>query len=337
MKTVKLTLLILTIILNSCSNDENNEDIKPIIEDTYDIYVVGLKGSGGSNSDRAIYWKNGIATELQPDTRTKATAVVVVNEDVYVAGKINTSACYWKNKTRVDLPDGTEAKDIAVVGSDVYVVGHLNDVACYWKNGIKTILGENAKRSSASAIAIAGNDIYIAGYESPDRTSYAFKTVYWKNDIKTVLDVGIANSIAVDGNDVYIGGDTANANCAYWKNNELVVGNPLEENNSANGSGGLSIDNNNVYVAGNGNGNYLVYAVYWKNGIPTTLEAPKYNFNSKANDIKAMDNNVFICGYKTAENGNEIPILWINKKETILDSGESDCKALGIFVVKKEN
>lgn len=159
MKTLKYLLFSLVIVLSACSKDDESSSES---FDSYDIYVVGTKELA-NGSTRAMYWKNGIATELLPDLSSKGTAVVVVNKDVYISGNIGNQACYWKNGVVTYLPEGDQAKDIKVVGSDVYVAGSSNLVACYWKNDVKTTLGNAYGNSLANKIIIEGADVYIAG------------------------------------------------------------------------------------------------------------------------------------------------------------------------------
>jgi hypothetical protein len=125
-----------------------------------DVYVVGevYPIGSGSSVGWAVYWKNGVATELtSPTVMSQANGLTVSGSDVYIAG--------------------------AVFGSD----GALH--ATYWKNGVPTTLDQ--KYSVATAITVSGNDVYVAGNRSVD------SALYWKNGTPVVLGRGRAYAIAV--------------------------------------------------------------------------------------------------------------------------------------------
>ena len=125
-----------------------------------DVYIVGEVYPIGSGSavGWAVYWKNGVATELtSPSVMSQANGIAVSGSDVYIAG--------------------------AVFGTD----GALH--ATYWKNGVPTTLDQ--KYSVATAITVSGSDVYVAGNRSVD------SALYWKNGTPMVLGRGRAYAIAV--------------------------------------------------------------------------------------------------------------------------------------------
>ena len=114
--------------------------------------------------------------------------------DVYVGGRHDDSAVYWKNGEMVTLSTKySGVTSIAIVGGDVYASGSIllgpmvqDDygipVAGYWKNGKRIVLG-NPKYgpkygSGAAAIFVFGDDVYVGGYIDGPNTSVAG---YWKN------------------------------------------------------------------------------------------------------------------------------------------------------------
>jgi hypothetical protein len=125
-----------------------------------DVYIVGEVYPIGSGSAPgwAVYWKNGVATELtSPSIMSEANGITVSGGDVYIAGAVSDSnrvphATYWKNGIPTTLDQKySVATAITVSGSDVYVAGNRSvDSALYWKNGIPIILG----RGRAYAIAV---------------------------------------------------------------------------------------------------------------------------------------------------------------------------------------
>ena len=338
MKYSKYILLALAIISASCSKDDDSQIFS--IE-TYDIHVVGNITTENTNLTKAMYWKNNIPTLLdQSENESTATAVVVVNDDVYISGSSNHKACYWKNGNIIYLPEGTEAHDIKVVSADVYVAGENNYVACYWKNGVKTSLGESQNKSRAYAISVAGNDIYVAGTQSLAKNN--FLALYWKNNEAVILDdyQGFAYDILTNGNDIYVAGDAYsnnyidNLSFAYWKNDAGIYVSLEKEQNKIY-TYGLTVINNDVYVAGYIHSYMIHEAAYWKNGKTNLLFNASGSQMTDANDIEVVDNSVFVCGSEEAENRRLKPKIWVNNKETFLSGDIKEGVALGICVVKK--
>lgn len=110
-----------------------------------DFYVVGVLGRNG----KAAYWKwSKGKTELITLTTaddSKADALAVSGNDVYVAGHEGGVGKYWKNGRPVTLAGGPlnfmGTYGLAVLGSDVYVTGPDVDgnTKC-WKNGKEFIV-----------------------------------------------------------------------------------------------------------------------------------------------------------------------------------------------------
>ena len=330
MKTLKYIVAAVTIILCGCTKDEPTQIS---IEDKYTIHVVGTKKlmTGGL---RAMYWRNGVATELTPDLTSSATAIVVVGNDVYISGEIENKACYWKNGAVNYLPEGDEANDIKVIGNDIYVAGENHIVACYWKNGVKTTLGNNIGNSLANKIIIEGNDVYVAGGQSDSKFSYNFVALYWKNDKENlVVDNGMCNAIGIKGNDVYVAGYIHSdiQNTIFWKNNTAVTY-PIEKDKYITITD-LELLDNDIYTVGAISGDRKSSALCWKNSSATTLASTE-DVSSSANDITIIDNVTFICGEEFSESTKSKAKIWINNKETFLSDGKNDETALGLFVVK---
>lgn len=222
--------------------------------------------------DEAVYWKNGVPVKLSSQF-SRASAIALNGNDVYISGYNVDQAVYWKNGVLVNLPDSldyAETTGIAIAGSDVYVIGYISDnnigIPIYWKNGVAHSLKGNFYYSVATGISISGTDVYIAGYASNSATNNYF-AVYWKNGIPVAISQpnqsfnSYANSIAISGADVYIAGSTQGVS-VYWKNGTI---------NKMPGSGGLSsivVNGNDLYIGGTSD---LTTSRHWKNAIPTDL------------------------------------------------------------------
>lgn len=128
----------------------------------------------------------------------------IASYDVYVAGKENNKACYWKNtiKTILVAGNGLEAGEIVIDNSDMYVLGYQHDFvngvtnSCYWKNNVKydiqQILGlQTSDDFHFKDIIFKSGNVYILGtIKNPASISIndAYHLCYWKNGVKTTLE-----------------------------------------------------------------------------------------------------------------------------------------------------
>lgn len=135
-----------------------------------DKYVAGTQNNPTTGLAMATIWKNGNYTLLTDGDNSigVARAVVVVGNDVYVAGYEQenyfsgggpTLAKYWKNGVPVKLSTvNSNAIAIAVFDNDVYVTGWENngtkDVVKYWKNGTAVSLTDGTYASAGNAIIL---------------------------------------------------------------------------------------------------------------------------------------------------------------------------------------
>jgi hypothetical protein len=211
------------------------------------VYFVGqatgslfIDSAGGSNvnTNSAVYWKNGILNELEPNSRgSAALGISFEGSDMYVVGHVfgaSDTAVQWKNGVRTNYTSDNGQTEIAYAvafsGMDVYAAGINNNIPVYWKNGVMTALNLNGSpvpnSGYASAIAIVGTDVYIAGATTTQTNSY--QATYWKNGVSTNLlnntsDESMASGIAIVGSDIYVvgmvtspGGNSFSP--VYWKN-----------------------------------------------------------------------------------------------------------------------
>ena len=268
-----------------------------------DVHITGAYVSGSYRNDdytsTRCYWKNGVRTDLPAPDGTESGAgdiAIAPNGDVYIAGAYGSgsyrnddytsTACYWKNGIRADLPvpDGTESSAyfIAIASNgDVYIAGYYESgsgynstwTACSWKNGIMADLSvpDGIHYIDIAGIAVSPNgDVYIAGdYESGSRddNTYTSTLCYWKNGVRTDLPVPAG---AVER---FIG--FSEKSIAVAPNGAVYI------------IGGYSDDDGDTHTA-----------CYWKNGVRSDLPLPAGAESSTYNIALAVSSNgdAYIAG-----------------------------------------
>jgi hypothetical protein len=117
---------------------------------------------------------------------------------VYISGKIDGKAVYWKDGVVTELNGSTSNTTVTSLfvtdKGDVYVSGDDKSasgksVAKYWQNGPDnpTILSGASANAIATSVYVSGTDVYTAG-------SDVGKIVYWKN--KEKQEIGTGNAAA---------------------------------------------------------------------------------------------------------------------------------------------
>ncbi len=298
-----------------------------------DVYIVGYSTIGAGS--HAVYWKNGIETDLQNNLISQAYSIAVQGNDVYVAGVVtsgnNFVASYWKNGVLNILGDQTKnsfANSIAVQGNDIYVVGFvtINNVntAALWKNGVLTMLSDTF--SEANAVAVESDNVYIEIAGAQPLTD-APVPMLWKNGVIDTLPTStikgaMPTSLHVQGNDVYISGISGDSKAIYWKNGQEIM--PTNVNPSEGFC--IAVDGNDVYLAGVVSPGPNFVATYWKNG--TEVNITDGSQSALIYGIKANQGNVYAAGIV----GN-YATCWENGKSIKLS--DSPGVALGIVVIPK--
>jgi hypothetical protein len=178
------------------------------------VYISGIyrTDTGGM---QACYWRDGVRIDLNPPptyeyavselitTSSATSGIAVSGGSVYVSGMHQnfsfgagsstsiTTACYWRDGVRTDLPapSNAEGLDIAVSSGSVYVAGSYgtgnNRTACYWRDGVRTDLTNPGNSSFCSAITVSGGSVYVAGAYSMNANSAT--GCYWKDGVRTDL------------------------------------------------------------------------------------------------------------------------------------------------------
>lgn len=205
--------------------------------------------------------------------------------DVYVAGRADGNAVYWKNGISHLLSDGGIANSIDVFNGDVYVAGqtdndgdgYTDNDAVYWKNGT---LHKLTDHGNAVSIDVSDGDVYVAGQSDNS-------AVYWENGtLHKLTDNGKATSISVDNGVVYVTG---------WKNS-------------------------NDFVERDGAKFYTRIPMYWKNGIPHKMANDHGNFTELPQSIYVSNGDVYVAGteYHLTFAGTGKPVYWKNGTRHIL-------------------
>jgi len=158
------------------------------------IYVDGsnVLHVAGIHGDEAVYYRNGVRTNLPRTGATAAAyALCVSGADVYVAGDEYDGgyrAKLWKNS--VNQPLGgldagfTHARGVSVIGGAIVLVagnhnasGASDGEACVWMNGTKYPTGTT---SNVYGMAIADNGIgYLGTYSGCVWFNYATLAGDW--------------------------------------------------------------------------------------------------------------------------------------------------------------
>lgn len=202
------------------------------------------------------------------DTTPSALDLILNEYDVYIAGRVDDRALYWKNgEINYLTEDGVKSRmvDMDVSGSDVYMIGSIQQtdfVAVYWKNGeLESVLSQTP--SAIYTIAATESDVYASLYEDSDLPAPSAK---------------------------------------IWKGGGFM---PMNGLNSGSFSACIEIEvsGSDVYAIGLENVNDVVSAKYWKNGalVEVITGSPSYSFFT---DISVSGDDVHLVGYVKDENDN---------------------------------
>lgn len=243
----------------------------------------------------------------------------VASYDVYVAGRENNNACYWKNGSKVSLINGNNIypEKIIVENNNVYVYGSSLSVLAnftFWKNNIKYDVLQYLNIPSnlyfrVSDFYVNNGDIYILGIlenPTPTNPNEKYQFCYWKNGIKTILETN-ENDIYASGwqemvafqNDIYIlKKSNYQSELGYYKNDQYFL---ISQKGF---SSGITSNSNGVFMIVKDPSNFNDPA-YIKNIITNQ----KYSYKT---DFKLiMDGNDFysLSGYNQyIKNDNVLPI-----------------------------
>lgn len=199
--------------------------------------------------------------------------------DVYIAGRENSKACYWKNTIKNDLTGGENLVPLEIKeeNNNVYVTASLGvtptsfkSIHYFWKNGIKTEIKQylgipSGAQNDITAFGVKNGDLYFAGYVenlSPANPNQRYELCYWKNGVKTLLHqspyIPSAEGLFINGSDTYVSArvvdNNQNVDRGYFKNTTFnSLGQPEYVFNFAKNNNGLQLlfTKNNKYYSKN--------------------------------------------------------------------------------------
>lgn len=194
------------------------------------------------------------------------------------------------------------------------------------------------KKSNPDPIVQGTTDIYVAGYDQ-DANGATIAT-YWKNGVATKLTnsstyLPIVTGISVQGSDVYTSGyyyiksgTHIRSIACYWKNNTI---NLLTDSLTESRATGIAVKSNDIYVTGFAGNNGITKAVYWKNGIKTTLDANSSS-TSITTAIIIQNSDVYITGYTLDNVQKRSAAFWKNGVITKLSDNSRGSEADAITI-----
>lgn len=309
----------------------------------YDLYISG--GYTEEGTDKPCYWKNGTLTLLPGVDETGyggTMAMTVSNGKVYIAGRGQSSGCYWIDGVCHELKEYYLTRSIAVDNGTVYVLGSN----MLWKDGVldESGFGEDFR---PEAITVSDGTLYLAGRLHLDTplTGSADVAACGKLGVPHHLPTPIvsrkANALCATASagSVYVGGyyydeDADIDRACFWKDWQKAT--PLETPEGRSQVWRICVEGETVYSAG-----YYYNPdktpCYWVNEKRMELEVLAEADEFFVTGIAAVDGKVWVSGTYLVENYDAHACYWIDGKLTILPESEgiSDQYTSGIALVRK--
>jgi hypothetical protein len=350
MKTLKLLISVLFLILFSCAKDDTNSEPK---NPEVDVFVADNKGNVFKNGSKINF---NVKAAIQIDG-IGVRGMVFENSKIFQYGSYTSNgstdrACYFQegNIKPINYLADKEGRvtSLQVIGNDVYTVGFYNTPnirSIFCKNGelLKEITGEYANVTIID-FQIVGTKVFFIGYDSGGGNSKSKLWVYDLNNLNTgelsSTNYSLASNgsvslydLEVVGNDVYVLVSEvrgSGSKAIYWKNE---IKTEFQSNDLYSFAYKIKIVNNDVYAAGETlNSGSNVVAKYWKNAIPITLSNNEtVGYESRGIAINGTD--VYNVG---SQNSNPTtPKLWINNTETPVQDAASGSRFVAIALQSK--
>lgn len=288
-----------TATITAISND--NSSVKATTQvavlKNYEVYAVG-KGSTPSWSRCALYWKNGVQSELAGGlaggypVASEAFAIVLSDNDVFIAGN-TTNEGLW-------------------------------NIPTYWKNGVPKVVGDPKAgyNSYTRAIAVNGSKVYLSGYAfyNSECPAYCFgrsRAAYFVDDAGTTTQIPLYNNISstrafglvLKGQDVIIAGSQANDNqntwATYWKNS-VTDAVPLSPITGYCEATAVALQGTDLVFAGYNKN----IAQFWTGDLARIISLTDGSREARASCMAVSGNIIYVAGYEKNEAGRDVAKYW---------------------------
>lgn len=310
----------------------------------YDLYI---SGSYTSDTKKPCYWKNGTRINLPGVDETgdgSTTAMTVSNGKVYIAGRGQSTGCYWIDGVCRELKEYYGTHSIAVDNETVYVLGPN----MLWKDGV-LVDRDFEKDFSPQAITVADGTLYIAG-----RLHLEIPLTGYSADVAACGKLGSPNHLPTPivsketdafcatacAGAVYVGGyfydeEAYVDRACFWKDMQKAT--PLETPQGDSQVLFICVENETVYSAGYYDEGELVVPCYWVNEKRRELSLPAGIEQAKVTGITAAGGTVYVSGIYFDNNWIEQACYWIDGKPTLLPATEGAYtqSTSGIALVRK--
>jgi len=143
------------------------------------------------------------------------------------------------------------------------------------------------------------------------------------------VQVIVNNQINNSNVDIYIAGENE-GRAAYWKNGELILLSASASNSTASA---ITVEGNDVYVAGEEGGDFFDYvnkAKYWKNGQEVFLTGGATG--ALTTSIAVVGGDVYVTGSESS-GSNYVAKYWKNNQSFSLTNGSGYAEATGIAII----
>lgn len=335
LKLTVITLITITGILCSCSNDDDNAISPTPSNET--VYIVGQELGGMSATTKL--WKDGVESNMgsfsPADIAVKSDGKVYVFGTSYTNGDENASLII--DGTATVLSNGTFATHLFLSGNDEYLLYNYYSSS----GGSQTRLSKNSVVSTvtnsgrAGGLFVSENIPYIAYTKTGTNGNHSV-VMLKKGSQEVSITNGLvfgdyAKQVVVSGNDIYILGSSISSKrkIVLWKANKqsssIVPINITDGTNRAHASN-IFVKGSDIYVVGYEEINNKQIATLWKNGTPKRLASSV----SSAKDVFVSSNNVYVVGFINDANGIAKATLWKNGTATQLSNAKSIANSIYI-------
>jgi hypothetical protein len=334
-------LLLLTLGLASCNQDDQPEPVIPVSA----VYAVGYDSS--PTAALPLVWKDYLPM-FNLDTGTyiiSGATIFVKGNDVYVYARCRSDWGGNEHKKGKLYKNGVFARDVTndtpefsplfVTGSHCYYISNFaNPFTGTLVPSLCKLYDDNQVPMTDPAVlnGVAGTALFIVGNDTyatlNTMTQWSHHIYLWKNGEITPITSGnhicVSSSMYVSNNNVYIAGNYDGI-ASLWKNGVRTAMTTNWSNANS-----VFVNGNDVYVAGSEQYLNFSKAKYWKNGV--SVDLTDGTTSASANSIFVKGNDVYVAGKETNPQGINVAKIWKNGIATSLTDGLFHADAQSIFV-----